>query len=190
MVPLKGEANRVRQCLYAKSLQHNDKKAWMKGFIVFIVDFLHTRIGEPCSPRPLMAPLLWMLVFFTLSLTRGPKKDYITPLSQGLQHAKMGNIFRVEGWRTMNPTRPVLVKWLIQQLRHAAFEAIAWVRHCCWVHWSPGFCHILWITIFEKNRYMLSLAICAFANSCPLQTDTFPFPLIHSHNNLLSSNKF
>ncbi len=30
----------------------------------------------------------------------------------------------------------------------------------------------------------------AFANSCPLQTDTFLFPLIHSHNVLLSSNKF
>ncbi len=30
----------------------------------------------------------------------------------------------------------------------------------------------------------------ALANSCPLQTDTFLFPLIHSHNVLLSSNKF
>ncbi len=30
----------------------------------------------------------------------------------------------------------------------------------------------------------------AFANSCPLQTDTFVFPLIHSHNVILSSNKF
>ncbi len=30
----------------------------------------------------------------------------------------------------------------------------------------------------------------AFANSCPLQTDTFLFPLIHSHNVILSSNKF
>ncbi len=30
----------------------------------------------------------------------------------------------------------------------------------------------------------------AFANSCPLQIDTFLFPLIHSHNVLLSSNKF
>ncbi len=30
----------------------------------------------------------------------------------------------------------------------------------------------------------------AFANSCPLQTDTFLFPLIHSHNVLPSSNKF
>ncbi len=30
----------------------------------------------------------------------------------------------------------------------------------------------------------------AFANSCPLQTDTFLFPLIHSHHALLSSNKF
>ncbi len=30
----------------------------------------------------------------------------------------------------------------------------------------------------------------AFANACPLQTDTFLFPLIHSHNALLSSNKF
>ncbi len=30
----------------------------------------------------------------------------------------------------------------------------------------------------------------AFANSCPLQTDTFLFPLIHSHNVIFSSNKF
>ncbi len=30
----------------------------------------------------------------------------------------------------------------------------------------------------------------AFANSCPLQTDTFLFPLIHNHNVILSSNKF
>ncbi len=30
----------------------------------------------------------------------------------------------------------------------------------------------------------------AFANSCPMQTDTFLFPLIHSHNVILSSNKF
>ncbi len=29
-----------------------------------------------------------------------------------------------------------------------------------------------------------------FANSCPLQTDTFLFPLIHSHSVILSSNKF
>ncbi len=33
------------------------------------------------------------------------------------------------------------------------------------------------------------LVYSAFANSCPLQTDTFLFPLIHSHNVLLSSNK-
>ncbi len=30
----------------------------------------------------------------------------------------------------------------------------------------------------------------AFANSCPMQTDTFLFPLIHSHNVIFSSNKF
>ncbi len=30
----------------------------------------------------------------------------------------------------------------------------------------------------------------AFANSCPLQTDTFRFPLIQSRHVLLSSNKF
>ncbi len=30
----------------------------------------------------------------------------------------------------------------------------------------------------------------AFANSCPMQIDTFLFPLIHSHNVILSSNKF
>ncbi len=30
----------------------------------------------------------------------------------------------------------------------------------------------------------------AFANSCPLQTDTFLFPLIHIHHVQLSSNEF
>ncbi len=34
------------------------------------------------------------------------------------------------------------------------------------------------------------LKYSAFANSCPLQTDTFLFPLIHSHNAQLSSNMF
>ncbi len=48
----------------------------------------------------------------------------------------------------MNPTRPVLVKWLIQQLRNLAFEAIAWVRHCCWVHWSSDVGHL---TLFAKK---------------------------------------
>ncbi len=41
-------------------------------------------------------------------------------------------------------------------------------------------------TYHSRRRYSYS----AFANSCPLQTDTFLFPLIHSHNVLLSSNKF
>ncbi len=35
-----------------------------------------------------------------------------------------------------------------------------------------------------------SIMYSAFANSCPLQTDTFLFPLIHSHNLKFSSNKF
>ncbi len=35
-----------------------------------------------------------------------------------------------------------------------------------------------------------SFIYSAFANSCPLQTDPFHFPLIQSHNALLSSNKF
>ncbi len=43
------------------------------------------------------------------------------------------------------------------------------------------------------NQRLIIRIICiysAFANSCPLQTDTFLFPLIHSHNVILSSNKF
>ncbi len=44
----------------------------------------------------------------------------------------------------------------------------------------------------ERSYYIqnLSWSYSAFANSCPLQTDTFLFPLIHSHNAILSSNKF
>ncbi len=39
-------------------------------------------------------------------------------------------------------------------------------------------------------RNSLTKDYSAFANSCPLQTATFLFPLIHSHNVILSSNKF
>ncbi len=46
--------------------------------------------------------------------------------------------------------------------------------------WNLSTCSLL----LEKPIY------CAFANSCPLQTDTFLLPLIHSHNAILSSNKF
>ncbi len=41
-------------------------------------------------------------------------------------------------------------------------------------------------SVLCSSLYMYS----AFANSCPLQTDTFLFPLIHSHNVILPSNKF
>ncbi len=41
------------------------------------------------------------------------------------------------------------------------------------------------IKAHEKGR-----AYSAFANSYPLQTDPFLFPFLHSHNALLSSNKF
>ncbi len=40
--------------------------------------------------------------------------------------------------------------------------------------------------VVEHKSYTYS----AFANSCPLQTDTFLFPLIYSHNVIFSSNKF
>ncbi len=43
----------------------------------------------------------------------------------------------------------------------------------------------------ERERAISSSQLySAFANSCPLQTDTFLFALIHSHNVILSSNKF
>ncbi len=42
----------------------------------------------------------------------------------------------------------------------------------------------------NQARIPTHQAYSAFANSCPLQTDTFLFPLIHSHHVLLSSNKF
>ncbi len=49
-------------------------------------------------------------------------------------------------------------------------------------------------TTWKKDiheSYMLPrMVYSAFANSCPLQTDTFLFPFIHSHNVILSSNKF
>ncbi len=40
------------------------------------------------------------------------------------------------------------------------------------------------------NSIHLFRIYIGFANSCPLQTDTFLFPLIYSHKILLSSNKF
>ncbi len=42
----------------------------------------------------------------------------------------------------------------------------------------------------RKGKPQLHAMYSAFANSCPLQTDTFRSPLVHSHNVLLSSNKF
>ncbi len=45
--------------------------------------------------------------------------------------------------------------------------------------------------LFQKHLVGgLHTMYSAFANSCPLQTDTFLFPLIHSHKVVLSSNKF
>ncbi len=45
-----------------------------------------------------------------------------------------------------------------------------------------------------KHNRTIRLLSChnysAFVNSCPLQTDTILLPLIHSHNVILSSNKF
>ncbi len=43
---------------------------------------------------------------------------------------------------------------------------------------------------FRPNMVFFGNLYSAFANSCPLQTDTFLFPLIHSHKVLPSSNKF
>ncbi len=42
----------------------------------------------------------------------------------------------------------------------------------------------------DKTWFFFDYIYSAFANSCPLQTDTFLFPLIHSHDVILSSNKF
>ncbi len=42
----------------------------------------------------------------------------------------------------------------------------------------------------SKDLWHLPKSYSAFAYSCPLQTNTFVFPLIHSHHVLLSSNKF
>ncbi len=43
---------------------------------------------------------------------------------------------------------------------------------------------------FSSAYFYPATSYSAFANSCPLQTDTFLFPLIHSHTVVLSSNKF
>ncbi len=54
------------------------------------------------------------------------------------------------------------------------------------------YCYYGLVVSRETNRLPFAVFddYSAFANSCPLQTDTFLFPLIHSHNVLLSSNKF
>ncbi len=43
---------------------------------------------------------------------------------------------------------------------------------------------------YFKGMHTAAASYSAFANSCPLQTDTCLLPLIHSHYVLLSSNKF
>ncbi len=45
------------------------------------------------------------------------------------------------------------------------------------------------VLIYQIGQLSAQLTYSAFANSCPLQTDTFLFPLIHSPNIVLSSNK-
>ncbi len=64
----------------------------------------------------------------------------------------------------------------------------------CWHPWSfivvltapkTSNFDLIWWSAYMHLLYWYS----TFANSCPLQTDTFLFPLIHSHNVILSSNK-
>ncbi len=76
-------------------------------------------------------------------------------------------------------------------LQHTS-QPLLWINlhtpfvFCLWRNANAYFgCNIIRFIICF-NRCMYSV----FANSCPLQTDTFLFPLIHSHNVILSSNKF
>ncbi len=56
------------------------------------------------------------------------------------------------------------------------------------IEWLAIWC--LKIGTFVLIKVLLTYLYSAFANSCPLQTDTFLFPLIHRHNVTPSSNKF
>ncbi len=60
--------------------------------------------------------------------------------------------------------------------------------HRQWTHLSIRM-HLFSWTLVLVRCCCISI-YSAFANSCPLQTDTFLFPLIHNHNVILSSNKF
>ncbi len=70
------------------------------------------------------------------------------------------------------------------------FSQIAFSLHCGWL--APWRMFVATAKYFSASpgivvQFVLQIYYSAFAKSCPLQTDTFLFPLIHSHNVLLSS---
>ncbi len=89
-------------------------------------------------------------------------------------------------------TKVTLGHCAIVWLRHQ-FNNLEHKEHKCMRLPFPRWCSKVIFACYLKMKhwvYYYNLAYSAFANSCPLQTDTFLFPLIHSHNVILSSNKF
>ncbi len=88
---------------------------------------------------------------------------------------KLSEIF----WRTIRALANDL-----HQLTHN-FKSPALLQRFAW-----GIADNVPLVLKPLAQGPIRIVYSAFANSCPLQTDPFLFPLIHSHNALLSSNKF
>ncbi len=93
-----------------------------------------------------------------------------------------------------------LVAWLTFFASGArlALETFPAARACC--RYDYQLCimryfmrllhHIAVVSYQVVQCGILQTIYSAFANSCPMQTDTFLFPRIYSHNVILSSNEF
>ncbi len=64
-----------------------------------------------------------------------------------------------------------------------------WQDVKCW-NMKENLFYAIVSNLCSIHIYIYLYIYSAFANSCPLQTDTLLFPIIHNHNVLLSSNKF
>ncbi len=100
---------------------------------------------------------------------------------KGVENLKEMSAFTLSFVHFMHPLLNAHPVSLFVEVKRSQGTWFLWERNkaCTWA--------------FFENCVLPTNIVCrysAFANSCPLQTDTFLFPLIHSHHVLLSSNKF
>ncbi len=113
-----------------------------------------------------------------------PKKSIPKPIHENMQSGVA--VYPVQHGRWKNfPARATI--WAT--VMHVFPKGLLFAnQHCIF-----GELHIKHFRSYKKieiKEHDLYMIYSAFANSCPLKTHTFLFPLIHSHNILLSSNNF